>query len=55
MGAVSWQLARGAIVDAFTAAEALVAFLILLRFRINSAWLIVGGVVVGVAYKLAIH
>jgi len=55
MGAVSWQLARGAIVDIFTAAEAIVAFLILLRFRINSAWLIVGGVVVGVVYKLAIR
>jgi chromate transporter len=53
MGAVSWQLARGAIVDIFTAAEAIVAFVILLRFRINSAWLILAGAALGVGYKLA--
>jgi|SRR5215469_4266951 len=55
MGAVSWQLARGAIVDVFTALEALVAFAILLRFKINSAWLIVAGIIVGVGYKLIVH
>lgn len=55
MGAVSWQLARGAILDTFTAVEAAVAFLILLRFKINSAWLILAGVVAGVAYNLALR
>jgi len=51
MAAVSWQLARGAIVDIFTAVEAALAFLILLRFRINAGWLIVAGVAAGCAVK----
>ena len=53
MAAVSWQLARGAILDAFTAVEAVIGFLILRRFRINSAWLILGGLVAGFALKYA--
>ena len=52
MAAVSWQLARGAILDWFTAAEALAGFFILRRFRINSAWLILGGLVAGFAGRL---
>jgi len=51
MGAVSWQVARGAIVDWFTAAEAIVAFIVLLRFPINSAWLILGGTAIGFAFR----
>lgn len=53
MAAVSWQLARGAIVDIFTALEAVVAFFILLRFKINAGWLILGGVMAGCAMKFA--
>jgi chromate transporter len=53
MAAVSWQLARGAIVDTFTALEAGFAFLILLRFKINAAWLILGGVAAGCLMKFA--
>jgi chromate transporter len=53
MAAVSWQIARGAIVDIFTAVEAVVAFFILLRYQINAAWLIVGGVVAGFVMKMA--
>ena len=53
MAAVSWQLARGAILDAFTAVEAIVGLLILRRFEINSAWLILGGLVAGFAWKFA--
>jgi hypothetical protein len=53
MAAVSWQLARGGILDAFTAVEAIVALLILRRFQINSAWLILGGLVAGFAWKFA--
>ena len=55
MGAVSWQLARGAIVDWFTAGESLSAFLILRRFQINSAWLILGGMAVGFAFRFAVR
>jgi chromate transporter len=53
MAAVSWQLARGAILDWFTAAEATAGLLILRRFQINSAWLVLGGLVVGFAWKFA--
>jgi chromate transporter len=53
MAAVSWQLARGAILDAFTAVEALAGLLILRRFKINSAWLILAGLVAGFAWKFA--
>ena len=53
MAAVSWQLASGAVLDAFTAVEAIVGLLILRRFQINSAWLILGGLVAGFAWKFA--
>ncbi len=53
MAAVSWQLARGAILDAFTAVEAIVGLLILRRFQINSAWLILAGLMAGFAWKFA--
>jgi chromate transporter len=42
-------LARAALVDVFTVVLAGLAFLILLRFKINSAWLILGGALVGLA------
>jgi chromate transporter len=53
MAAVSWQLARDAIFDVTTVAEALVAFFLLRRYKLNSAWLILGGIAVGVAVKMA--
>jgi chromate transporter len=52
MAAVSWQLARDAVIDRFTTVEVLIAFLILWRFKPNSAWLILGGVVAGLGAKL---
>jgi chromate transporter len=53
MAAVSWQLARDAIFDVTTAAEAVIAFFLLRRYRLNSAWLILGGIAAGVAVKMA--
>jgi chromate transporter len=47
MGVVAWQLGRAAIVDATTVAIALVSAILLFRFRINSAWLVIGAAVVG--------
>ena len=55
MAAVSWQLARGAVVDIFTALEAVVAFFILLRYQVNAAWLILGGMVAGFMMKFAMY
>jgi chromate transporter len=53
MTAVSYQLARSTIVDAATAGLALASLVLLLRFRINSAWLVLGGAAVGIALMLA--
>lgn len=47
MGVVAWQLGRTAIVDATTVAIALVSAMMLFRFRINSAWLVIGAALVG--------
>ena len=47
MAVVAWQLGRAAIVDFTTAAIALVSAVLLFRFRVNSAWLVIGAAVVG--------
>jgi chromate transporter len=47
MAVVGWQLGRAAIVDWITAAIAVVSAGLLLKFRINSAWLIGGAAVIG--------
>ena len=52
MAAVTWQLGRAAIVDVTTAALALIALVLLFRFRVNSAWLVLGGSAVGGALHL---
>ena len=53
MAAVAWQLGRDAIVDPLTAVLAIGAAVLLIRFRVNSAWLILGGGVVGLVVQLA--
>jgi len=47
MAAVCWQLNRAAIVDFRTLAIFVVSAIALLRFRINSAWLIASGALLG--------
>ena len=54
MAAVSWQLARASIVDWLTAALAVGALAVLLRWRLNSAWLVLAGAAVGLIAHLAI-
>jgi chromate transporter len=51
MAAVTWQLGRAAIVDIATAVMMLVAFGLLRCARMNSAWLVVGGALSGVAIR----
>lgn len=43
MAAVLWELGRAALVDWLTALLALVAAVVLFRFKLNSAWLVLGG------------
>jgi chromate transporter len=47
MAVVTWHLGRSTLVDYVTIITALVATVLLLRFRINSMWLVLGGAVVG--------
>ena len=50
MAGVSWQLARTAIVDPLTVAIALVTFVLLWRTRLNNAWFIAAGALIGLAH-----
>jgi len=43
MIAVTWQLGRAAVVDLLTAGIGLVSAFVLIRFRLNSAWLVLAG------------
>lgn len=47
MAVVTWQLARAALFDWLTVLLALGSALVVLRFRLNSAWLVLGGGVAG--------
>jgi chromate transporter len=52
MAGVTWQLGRDAIVDGVTVLLAVGAAILLIRFRLNSAWLVLGGGLVGLGYRL---
>jgi chromate transporter len=52
MAAVTWELGRAGVVDIFTIVLALVSLVLVLRFKVNSVWLILGGGVLGVGWKL---
>ena len=47
MAVVTVQLGRAALVDGLTIALAAASLFLLLRFRLNPTWLILGGAVVG--------
>ncbi|GIV95742.1 MAG: chromate transporter [Herpetosiphonaceae bacterium] len=51
MAAVTWELGRAAIIDPLTALLAAVAAILLLRFKVNSAWLVLGGAIVALIYR----
>jgi chromate transporter len=52
MAYVSWQLGRASMVDWITAGLAVVSAAALFRWRVNSAWLILGGAAVGIVVYL---
>ena len=51
----SWQLFRTAVVDWTTLALAGLSFILLIRYRVNSVWLVLGGALIGVATTLFHH
>jgi chromate transporter len=52
MAVVTWQLGRTALTDWLTIALALGAATLLIRWRINSAWLVLGGAGIGLLASL---
>ena len=47
MAVVTWRLGRDAIIDPVTASLALGSAVLLIRFRLNSLWLVMGGALIG--------
>lgn len=47
MGAVTSQLGRASLIDPLTIVVAVLSLVLLLRFKVNSAWLIIGGALIG--------
>lgn len=54
MAAVTWELGQAAVVDWLTALLAVVAAVLLFRFKLNSAWLVVAGALVALAYRFLV-
>ncbi|HMH00206.1 MAG TPA: chromate transporter [Terriglobales bacterium] len=52
MMVVAWQLGRAAVVDWLTTLILIVSLVLLVRFRLNSAWLIAGAALVGWVAKI---
>jgi chromate transporter len=49
MAAVTWKLGRASVFDVVTIGIALASLVLLIRYRINSTWLILGGAVMGLS------
>lgn len=49
MAVVTWQLARTALIDPLTLTLAIVSGILVFRFKINSAWLVLAGGAIGLA------
>jgi chromate transporter len=52
---VTWQLFRSAVVDWTTFVLAGMSFFLLLRYRVNSVWLVLGGAALGVGATVLRH
>lgn len=54
MTAVAIQLGRVVLVDIFTIALTLCALFLVFRYKVNSVWLVLGGGLLGIIYKLVL-
>jgi chromate transporter len=52
MAGVTWELGRSGIVDIFTVVLTVISLVLVLRFKVSSVWLILGGGALGAVYKL---
>lgn len=53
MAAVTWQLGKASLVDPLTIAVCLIAFILMIWFKVNSTWLIAAGAMIGWLSSLA--
>jgi chromate transporter len=53
MGVVTAQLGHAAIVDVFTACFGLASAVLLLRFKVNSTWIVLGGALAGLGVHMS--
>jgi chromate transporter len=52
MTVVTWRLGRDAIIDLPTALATIASAVLLMRFRLNSLWLVLGGAIIGLMVHL---
>lgn len=52
MAGVTWQLGRAAIVDWPALGLVVISAFVLFRFKVNSAWILLAGGLIGLVYKL---
>jgi chromate transporter len=52
MAVVTWRLGRAALVDWLTVALLVVSLILLIRFRLNTVWLMIGGAMMGLLYAI---
>ncbi len=52
MTVVTWRLGRDAVIDLPTALTAIASAVLLMRFRLNSLWLVLGGAIIGLLVHL---
>ena len=52
MVGVTWVLGQSAIIDWFSVVLVVVSLILVFRFKVNSAWLILGGGLMGIVYRL---
>ena len=52
MAAVTWHLGRSSLTDPLTILIALLCFVLLIRFRVNSTWLIAAGALIGLLWEM---
>jgi chromate transporter len=53
MGFVGWQFARAALVNLPAIVLALLSLVLVFRYKVNSAWLVLGGAIAGILLQLA--
>jgi chromate transporter len=52
MAAVTWQLGKSSLIDLLTVLVGMISFVLLVRYKVNSTWLIIGGAMVGLGYAV---